>query len=85
MNPPSAVPPFSIRTDSDGLIFRLRSIADDEREDDEWLSAVCRESADEIARLRAALEQIVRGDYGEGAERAHPAVGLARQTLKGNK
>lgn len=32
-------------------------------------------------RFKAALEAIVRGDYAPGAEIAHPAVGLARQTL----
>ena len=30
---------------------------------------------------RRALEDIVRGDYAEGAERAHPAVALAKRAL----
>ena len=30
---------------------------------------------------RRALEDIVRGDYADGAERAHPAVALAKRAL----
>ena len=30
---------------------------------------------------RRALEDIVRGDYADGAERAHPAVALAKRSL----
>ena len=30
---------------------------------------------------RHALEDIVRGDYADGAERAHPAVALAKRAL----
>lgn len=35
----------------------------------------------EITRLRAALKTILHGGYAEGADRAHPAIALARDTL----
>lgn len=28
------------------------------------------------------LQSIVRGDYAQGAEKAHPAIGLARKALE---
>lgn len=37
---------------SAGLVLRLRSVADDECQEDEWLATVLRQSADEIERLR---------------------------------
>ena len=40
-----------------------------------------RELERDNARLREALEAIVRGDYADGAERAHPAVALAKRAL----
>lgn len=35
----------------------------------------------ENARLRATLEAIIRGGYGPGSDRAHPAIELARRTI----
>jgi hypothetical protein len=43
---------------SAGLVLRLRSIADDECKEDEWLADVIRQSANEIERLRGALETV---------------------------
>lgn len=35
----------------------------------------------QAARYEEVLRQIVKGDYAEGAEKAHPAVALAKQAL----
>lgn len=35
----------------------------------------------ENAKLREALQTIVRGGYAPGADNAHPAIALARDTL----
>lgn len=85
-----SVPALSVAHCSAGLVMRLRSIADDECEDDEWMADVLRQSANKIERMERGL-RLIKSGGGSPEERrafcreasidAADADGMARAAL----